>query len=270
MEHAVRRIVVALSGVSLAGCALLVSFDGLDDGSPPDATTEPTNASDGSSPEGSTDASSDAVADSAADDGALSDGRGGDAGPLFLGCFADSVHRDLPTYAYGSPANTAAGCVTACAYRKFQYAGTQNGSQCFCGNAFGGQGPAGDCTMPCPGDDAEACGGNYENSVYLALGTAPDAAYIGCYADSMMRDLPYQAYGSQYNTVGSCAAACAYHGYRYAGLENGNQCFCGSAYGGQGPSVGCTDPCPGNDAEACGGYYVDSVYQTWTWDAAAD
>jgi hypothetical protein len=92
---------------------------------------------------------------------------------------------------------------------------------------------------------------------------APVDASLGCYADfSTKRDLPFGAYDSMSNTIEACITACTYHGYRYAGAQDGIQCFCGNSYGGYGPSAGCTTPCPGNTAETCGGPYANSVYRT--------
>ncbi|WWC64110.1 uncharacterized protein I303_106717 [Kwoniella dejecticola CBS 10117] len=65
------------------------------------------------------------------------------------------------------------------------------------------------------------------------------------------------------NTVESCLAKCDASGYPIAGLEYGNQCFCGS-YLSNGASLQttatCALPCPGNSLETCGGYYAMSLY----------
>ena len=269
-----------------AGCSLLVSLNGLDDrsgaGTSPDgaavaasgdASTTPMDSTGASSPTeagavGAAESSIDA-ADSSTDtkDAAMGAEAGGDpdsgtAPPVYLGCFQDSTTRDLSFQAYDNQMHTTAACVGACIAQGYQFAATQSGSQCFCGNAYGGQGPAGACASPCAGDATEVCGGNWQNSVYVALGPLPRLTYLGCYADSMTRELPDQVFGGQYTTVESCAADCAYHGYFYAGPENGDQCFCGDTYGTQGPGTGCTDPCTGNGSEVCGGSYQNSVYAT--------
>jgi hypothetical protein len=281
VRRTVSVLLAASVGSSVAGCALLVSFDGLDDGgildaSPdqaivvPDAeTVDSGTGGDTSPPESGGSDAKDSAPDIGAQDG---DAGGGDAGPLFLGCFADSMTRDLPYQVYDSQANTTEACVTACISKGYRFAATQSGSQCFCGNAYGGQGPAGGCTTPCTGDQSEKCGGGYQNSVYVAIGPAPKASPVGCYADSMMtRELPDQVFGGPYMTVESCAACCAYRGYLYAGPEDGNQCFCGATYGTQGPSGGCNYPCAGNAKEICGGVYANSVYRTWVpADGGAD
>ena len=156
----------------------------------------------------------------------------------------------------------------ACLDRGFAYAGTQNGSECWCGNAYGGQGPSGSCTIACTGDTQVMCGGAYANSVYATMSLPPAPTYVGCFADSDVRDLPYSAYNNSYNTVQSCAADCVSRGYAYAGLQGtgpggatGSQCYCGNSYGDQGQSFGCTTSCTGNSAETCGGNYANSVWR---------
>jgi hypothetical protein len=257
------------------GCALLVSFDGLDDGGILDASPDQANVvpdvntmDSGTGGEASLPESSVSDArDSAPDTGAeVGDAGGGDASPVYLGCFADSsMTRDLPYAVYDSQTSTTESCIAACITKGYRFAATQYGSECYCGNAYGGQGPAGNCTMPCPGaPKTEVCGGNFENSVYVAIGPAPQATPVGCYTDSQaMRELPDQAFSGQYTTVENCAADCAYHGYLYAGPENSFQCFCGNTYGTQGDAGNCTGSCSGNAAEICGGYNANSVYRTW-------
>lgn len=201
---------------------------------------------------------------------------GGDAGAgsnlLYIGCFGDSNTRDFPVNAYNDDRNTPTLCVSVCADGGYAYAAVQSANQCFCGNAYGGQGPSNGCTQACTGDDASICGGTYANSVYA---TAPQflpkaPVYRGCFGDNgSARDLPYQPFGGDLTTVESCAAACVYHGYAYAGTEIGTQCFCGNAYGIYGTSLGCIDPCAGNSAETCGGTNASSVYGTGV-DASVD
>ncbi len=293
---------------SVAGCELLLPFQGIDDGRSSDASPDVGGLisrdvdaaaaadaqvglaeGDASQPESGAvdetgspavdatdsavvDATDSAVVDATASEAAAGV-QGGDAevGPVHLGCFMDSQTRDLPYQAYDSQLSTTAMCVSACIAKGYRFAATQWGSQCYCGDAYGGQGPAGGCTTPCTGDATQVCGGAFQNSVYVAVGPAPRATYVGCYADGMIRELPDQLFGGAFTTVESCAAGCAYHGYFYAGPENGNQCFCGNSYGAQAPARGCTAPCTGNSAEVCGGSYANSVYRTWVAaDAGTD
>ncbi|WWC91295.1 uncharacterized protein L201_006238 [Kwoniella dendrophila CBS 6074] len=74
------------------------------------------------------------------------------------------------------------------------------------------------------------------------------------------------------NTIESCLAKCDAGGYPIAGIEYGNQCFCGS-YLSNGASLKttakCAVPCPGNSLETCGGYYAMSLYISTKLNGAA-
>jgi len=93
----------------------------------------------------------------------------------YMGCYNDNrganktgtAGRDLPGFMVSSKQMTTAFCVNECAARNFEYAGTQWGEQCFCGDSpprFG-QAP-GRCSRPCAGNSMESCGGDFANSVY--------------------------------------------------------------------------------------------------------
>jgi len=230
--------------------------------------------------------------------GSPPDASTADASIPSVGCYADSMTRDLPHMMYDSPSNTTEACIAACTQSGYLYAGTQYSTQCFCGNRYGSQGTSGSCNFPCAGNPNETCGGVYANSVYRTP-VAPDAATvdeagpdgspthdalppdssspadaslssIGCYADSMTRDLPFMAYESPNNTTEACISTCSDRGYLYAGAQYGTQCYCGNSYGSQGTSGGCNFPCAGNPNETCGGVYANSVYRTpVALDAAA-
>lgn len=73
--------------------------------------------------------------------------------------------RDLNGYMWSDPAMTNTKCRNSCVSRGFAFAGTQYGSYCFCGNRYGQFGPATNCDMGCSGDNTEACGGSWANSV---------------------------------------------------------------------------------------------------------
>ena len=128
-------LLVALAPALLSGCALLLSFSGFDGRSE----------------------------DGGAEDGA----RAGDAALDSLGCYQDKGGtRDLPVEPYSSSDNTIEACITACTDNNYPYAGAQDGIQCFCGKSYGAFGPSNACSSPCPGNDAEICGGPYANSIY--------------------------------------------------------------------------------------------------------
>ncbi len=59
-------------------------------------------------------------------------------------------------------------CIEYCSGQGYYYAGTQWGSECWCGaedSAYDTYGP-GTCDYPCSGDDSQICGGYYAMSVY--------------------------------------------------------------------------------------------------------
>lgn len=78
----------------------------------------------------------------------------------------------------------------------------------------------------------------------------------------------------QPTTIGRCIQFCDSQGAYLAGLENGNQCFCGpSLDNGSAIKVGaqqlsssnnggCTTPCQGNSAQNCGGPNALLVFQS--------
>ena len=99
---------------------------------------------------------------------------------------------------------------------------------------------------------------------------------------------PYPGYTSANNmTIELCVTACRGHGWRYAALFNGNECYCASAFPnpnlptsgstangvglptGNNPSSSttaniCNSPCLGNSSEYCGGsgasFYSDPSF----------
>jgi len=96
----------------------------------------------------------------------------------YIGCFIDDYARDMGE-GTGDPAESATftilagsvtiqGCANFCRDGGFDFAGLQNGSQCFCDNAFGSLGAAteAECNTPCYGDQTTMCGGPWRNSVY--------------------------------------------------------------------------------------------------------
>jgi len=93
-------------------------------------------------------------------------------GQQFLGCYRDqgdsvgTQGRDLSGLMSSSGNMTTELCISMCSAKGYSYAGTQYGSQCFCGNTYGQSGSAANCNMPCSGNQNQICGGFWANSVY--------------------------------------------------------------------------------------------------------
>jgi hypothetical protein len=91
--------------------------------------------------------------------------------------------------------------------------------------------------------------------------TAP--RHLGCFADNdTKRDLPELMDGLHSTTMSQaqCLSRCA--GYKYFGLQDGHQCFCGDSYGTYGGSSACNTSCVGNWRDAnCGGQLANDVFE---------
>lgn len=179
---------------------------------------------------------------------------------------------------------TIEGCVSSCANRGFNYAGLEYGSECWCSKAapVGSAAPASDCNVRCSGDQWSFCGGGYRMNVYrspaaptttsaVPTGTpTPIAASalptgwstLGCHVDNgSNRVLNSGATSSNNLTIPSCIASCSAKGLPYAGVEYGQECWCGSTFSANPASDGCTSRCGGDSGTVCGGGYRINVFQ---------
>lgn len=182
------------------------------------------------------------------------------ATPPFLGCFKDKGARDLNGPYINWVDNTVPSCVNWCKGRGYKYAGMQYSSWCFCGNRYGTYGKATNCNMKCRANQGAICGGTWANSVY-STGVAPIT--VGCWRDAGARDLNGVAKtGWNQNTPQNCANFCKGRGFRYAGVQYSNQCFCGNRYGTKGKAANCNMKCKGNPNYICGGSWANNVYDT--------
>ena len=100
----------------------------------------------------------------------------------------------------------------------------------------------------------------YEGRVDTEGGGPRGAQWVGCFVDRDRRDLP-AAFIDGNMSVGRCVAHCAREGFTYAGVQDGNQCFCGNSYGAYGASRSCNTPCSANSSERCGGVWANGVYR---------
>jgi len=104
-----------------------------------------------------------------------------------------------------------------------------------------------------------------------------DIKYIGCYEDRPQRllnglgegDLAYD-YPKSYFTLPKmtpdvCGNVCASLHFKYSGVEQGNQCFCGNILPPRllvGTQTACTTACSGDSKKKCGGVWSIQVYET--------
>lgn len=87
-------------------------------------------------------------------------------------------------------------------------------------------------------------------------------AYVGCYRDEPDFDLNGHVERSAQNTPQDCIATCQAKGFAYAGVQYGESCLCGNAYGRYGAADNCDYACTGDAQQICGGYNANSVYAT--------
>ncbi|KAI9279502.1 pectate lyase superfamily protein-domain-containing protein [Umbelopsis sp. AD052] len=89
--------------------------------------------------------------------------------------------------------------------------------------------------------------------------------YLGCYVDALTpRTLPWGGATIPAGmTVEGCEADCAANSYIYAGVEYGNECWCGNTMPPtSAPASDCNMPCKGNAAETCGAGSRFNVYKS--------
>ena len=90
------------------------------------------------------------------------------------------------------------------------------------------------------------------------------AQYLGCFKDTDNRDLRDKSWEDNRMTPERCLQSCTHSGYTYAGVQYGNQCYCGNSYGryGQLAEGSCNMRCGGDGALVCGGTWANTVYKT--------
>lgn len=86
--------------------------------------------------------------------------------------------------------------------------------------------------------------------------------HLGCYTDQSSPRVLSTSSNPSGLTPTSCQAIRAGAGYTYAGVEDGQECWCGrSATLTHGTSSGCTMACNGNSALTCGGNWAIDLYE---------
>lgn len=204
----------------------------------------------------------------------------------FVGCFSDNNAARALTYAaYTATTNTNAQCATQCKTLGYKYSGTEQGTQCYCGNKIDPTAnaifpvAAADCGTPCAGGGAGTCGASnrisvYDTSIAAEKSSGGSGDYKGCFAPGTFISSPEWSYGSSATTIDLCRRTCNIRGFSTAGLTTGNNCMCSNKvlYGAQVAEPNCAMACNGNSTQVCGGRantFV-SVYDTRTATPPAD
>ncbi|TGO46222.1 hypothetical protein BOTNAR_0602g00010 [Botryotinia narcissicola] len=158
------------------------------------------------------------------------------------GCYVD-VGRTLFEGEYIDSTNmTDESCISYFTPKILNYAGTEYASECYCGNSLAagaGRALASDCSMRCPGNATEFCGGSNRLNLFWNGKSPPQTnpgsglwIFAGCYTEGQTgRLLIHQVIASPM-TVDICTTACQEGGYSLAGVEYADECcnsseFCG-------------------------------------------
>ncbi|KAK1994677.1 WSC domain-containing protein [Colletotrichum falcatum] len=218
------------------------------------------------------------------------------------GCWVDNLTgRILPNQLQDDAAMTLASCAQKCSAAGYTVAGAEYHTQCFCGNAIYNGGAVADdpttCNTACGGKPDEMCGGPnrmtiiskgkpaaYQPPTPQTSGFNGSWAYQGCLSyEGTVRPLPWQIFFRDVNTANMCLDKCSSFGYAAAGLEYGDECYCGDPQNvavampqvSYVPESQCNVVCAGNASAICGGGARLSMYY-WTgkplysWDFGTD
>jgi len=175
-------------------------------------------------------------------------------------CYEDNGRNNGRNRILGQKINvpnlTPTKCREECRNLGYKYAGVEI-RDCFCGNDHPPRSrrvESGECDRPCGGDTSQKCGGFDRINIYPTGGL--------CYEDNVNRILENQINVPNL-TPAKCRDAC--RGYTFAGVEFGEQCFCGNVPPLPPmlkPSSECNMPCSGDSSQICGGFARINIYTT--------
>ena len=101
----------------------------------------------------------------------------------------------------------------------------------------------------------------------LSLISVTNTGYMGCFIDKRDRALPKDFISDRRMNIEMCLRHCESKGHTYAGVQYGQECWCGNEndnpkrYGGKRPEKECGKPCKGNRGEKCGGDWRQNVWK---------
>lgn len=201
-------------------------------------------------------------------------------------CIAEgTTGRALTGASTASADMTGAKCAAYCSNLGFQYAGVEYGRECYCGNSIGNGASlntaSNACNMNCGGDPNSLCGGPgaltlytnpaikpsvsaSSNAVSGVLPSGWSAASSVCIQEVVGRALTGAFTSGSSMTTATCLSFCQSKGFQYAGLEFGQECYCGnSLVNGASlsiPSNQCNMACAADSTATCGGPNAVQLY----------
>ncbi|TFY75770.1 hypothetical protein EWM64_g8241 [Hericium alpestre] len=206
----------------------------------------------------------------------------------YSACYVDNASGRVFSDQLPDNANTTVqSCVNACIGLNFTVAGIEFADQCFCGNDLiqgAVTAPDSDCNMGCAGNATEACGGPNRLSVYSSSSNVTvfpvptpqktdlpgQWVYQGCLAEPVPnRVFPNQLFNVNNNSAEACLNQCAAFGFGAAGMEFGDECYCGDVSDIQSNNASfaaesdCNIACSGDPIHLCGG---ESRLSTYFWN----
>lgn len=98
-----------------------------------------------------------------------------------MGCYAEDAEMPILEQNMnpnGDASLTVAKCKDTCYHQAYQFAGVQQGNQCWCSSYVGGEWTRNqmDCNVPCTGDQNTICGGKGLLNVFKALSSSIPAS----------------------------------------------------------------------------------------------
>ncbi|KAK4445270.1 putative fungistatic metabolite [Podospora aff. communis PSN243] len=159
---------------------------------------------------------------------------------------------------------------------------TEYGGECYCADSLSqGSFPtfATDCSVDCPGQVGEKCGGGNRLSLYGSSATPPAVTYnpypppavstiqaVACYEEPVGgRALSGDMTSSNSMTPEACGSYCLNRGFKKFGLEFERECWCDNVVNGTVSTAvpsECYMNCTGDATQICGGPDRLSV---WEW-----
>ncbi|KAF4875529.1 putative fungistatic metabolite [Colletotrichum siamense] len=198
---------------------------------------------------------------------------------VYSGCYAEKGTQGENALDFRSSIDqsktTTESCAAECKGNGYRYSGLTYYGVCYC-SATVNSAKLDDsvCNYPCNGAKNETCGGPSAFSVWAdpTFAKVDDTVIesfqsIGCYTDDTSHGRTVAERQDQIPTgsmtPSACIAACAADGYPFAGLEFGQECYCGVVIGNYSvptTSDKCAMPCKGDSTKNCGGSANVEIY----------